>query len=283
VGGASAGGSSSGGSPAGGTATGGEPDMMNQSGSSNGGSSNGGSANGGTGGTAHDGVLNPARPPGQNFDLSMFALQLPIANGDSVLQIKDLSTYTSDYFFSGPDGAMTFWCPVSGAHTMNTHYARTELRELATGGDWAITGTHRLTAQFKMLKNPSSKGTIVGQIHGNATDGTSEVLKLEWTTANKLVASVEDNDTPSKQIDHMLGSYALNSLVTYTFELVNGTLEIIVTDASGDKTFSTPYTAASWAKDKYYFKLGDYVQLEGTSTTDGGRVAFYSFKIEHAP
>ena len=28
-----------------------------------------------------------------------------------------------------PDGAMTFWCPVTGAHTMNTHYPRTELRE----------------------------------------------------------------------------------------------------------------------------------------------------------
>jgi len=240
------------------------------------------SAAAGSGGSAGRGAPDPALPPGQNFDLSRFALQLPIADGNSVLQVKDLASYTSDYFFTGTDAAMVFWCLTTGATMPNSHYLRTELRELPDGGDWAITGHHRLTASFKMLQNTPSKGTIVGQIHGNATDGTSEVLKLEWLSNDDIVASVEQNDSPSKQIDHKMGSgYKRGDLVSYDFELKDAALTVKVTDARGTQSFTTPYTAASWTQDKYYFKLGTYVQLDTGGSTVGGKVAFYSFSIEH--
>jgi hypothetical protein len=230
-------------------------------------------------------VIDPALPPGQNYDLGAFALQLPLAQGDSVQQITnpELRDYSSEFFYSGDDGAMVFWCPVTGATTLNSHYPRTELRERPAGGDWAIDGHHELSASFKMLENPASKGTIIGQIHGNATGGTSEVLKLEWTSGNEIVASVEANDNPSQQVDHGMGKYQLGELVSYTFELNGGVLDITVTGAQGDVKYSTPYTAASWKQDKYYFKLGSYVQLDTGPASDGGRVAFYSFAIEHGP
>lgn len=236
----------------------------------------------GAGGTAEVG-LDPTRVPGQNFDLSQWALQLPIASGDSVQQVKDLSAYTSQYFYTAEDGAMVFWCPVTGATTPNSHYPRTELRELPTGGDWDIGGHHRLSAQLEMLQNPPSKGTIIGQIHGNATGGTSEVLKLEWTSDNQIIASVEANDDPAKQINHTIGKYALGALVSYTAELTDSVLTVSVTDDAGTKTFTTPYTAASWKSDKYYFKLGSYVQLDAGTEQQGGRVAFYAFSVEHGP
>jgi hypothetical protein len=274
---------------AGSTAAGGDAaaGTRNDGGSTTGGvgagSANGGNAGGDAEGGAH--VLDPSLPPGNNYDLSRFALQLPLASGDSVKQITDpeLETYTSEYFYSGEDGAIVFWCPVNGATTPNSHYPRTELRERAAGGDWEITGHHKLTASFKMLENPASKGTIIGQIHGNATGGTSEVLKLEWTSDNEIVASVEANDDPAKQINHTIGSYELGELISYTFELNDGVLEITITNAAGDKKLSTPYTAASWKQDRYYFKLGSYVQLDTGPATDGGRVAFYAFDILHAP
>jgi Alginate lyase len=233
------------------------------------------------GGSAGSGVIDPARPPGQNFDLAQFALQLPVASGASVQQIKPVGDYSSEYFYTGEDGAMTFWCPVTGTTTPNSHYPRTELRELPLGGDWDIGGIHVLRAQFKMLQSPSSKGTIIGQIHGNATDGTSEVLKLEWTTENQIIASVEANDNPAQQINHTMGSYKLGQLLSYALELKGSVLTVTVTDQNGDKTFTTPYTATSWTNDKYYFKLGSYVQLDTGAATNGGRVAFYSFSIEH--
>jgi hypothetical protein len=244
-----------------------------------------GSAGSEAAGAAGMHAIDPALPPGQNYDLSAWALQLPLAQGDSVQQISQpaLRDYSSELFYSGEDGAIVFWCPVTGATTPNSHYPRTELRERPSGGDWAIDGHHKLTASFRMLESPASKGTIIGQIHGNATGGTSEVLKLEWTSDNEIVASVEANDTPSKQIDHGMGSYELGELLTYTFELNGGVLDITVTSAAGDVKYSTPYTAASWKQDEYYFKLGSYVQLDTGPATDGGRVAFYAFAIEHGP
>ncbi len=232
---------------------------------------------------AADVGLSPERVPGENFDLTHWALQLPVASGNSVEQIKDLSSYTSVYFFSGPDGAMTFWCPVTGATTPNTHYPRTELRELPVGGDWDITGHHRLTAQLKMLQNPPSKGTVIGQIHGNATGGTSEVLKLEWMSDNQLVASVEANDDPAKQLNHTLGTYKLGELLSYTAELQDSMLTVSVTNDAGTQSYTTPYTAGSWQSDKYYFKLGAYVQLDSGTDQQGGRVAFYAVAVEHTP
>lgn len=274
---------------AGATSDGGSVNEPTDGGTGNGGGGAGGTSAtaGGSAGSAGSGghaAPDPALPPGQNYDLSHFALQLPIAEGNSVLQIKDpaLITYTSDYFFTGTDAAMVFWCPVTGAHTPNTHYPRSELRELPEGGDWAITGHHRLTASFKMLQNTPSKGTIVGQIHGNSTGGTSEVLKLEWMSNNDIVASVEQNDSPSSQVDHKMGSgYKHDELVSYDFELKDATLTVKVTDARGTASFTTPYTAASWTQDKYYFKLGAYVQLDTGGSSVGGKVAFYSFAIEH--
>ncbi|HEY3667316.1 MAG TPA: polysaccharide lyase family 7 protein, partial [Polyangiaceae bacterium] len=179
------------------------------------------------------------------------------------------------------DGAMSFWCPVTGATTMNTHYPRTELRENPVGGDWAISGTHSLIASFKVTKSPKSKGLIIGQIHGNATDGTGEVLKLEWMSNNEIIASVEDNNSAA-QSDKSMGTYALNDQMSYAIKLVKSQLTVSVTSAKGvTKTITSPYTASRWTKDSYYFKFGDYVQLNIGTSADGGRVSFYSFAIDH--
>lgn len=134
-----------------------------------------------------------------------------------------------------------------------------------------------------MLENPASKGTIIGQIHGNAGGGTSEVLELEWTRDNEIVASVEADDDPAKQTNHTMGSYELGELITYTFELNDAVLDITITSAGGEEKYSTPYTAASWLAGNYYFKLGSYVQLDTGPATDGGRVAFTRCQIEHGP
>lgn len=273
------GGSAQGGAAQGGAPQGGAP----QGGSAEGGAAQGGAAQGGSGGSSTG--LDPAKTPGKNFDLSHFQLQLPIADGANVKTISSaaLATYTSDYFYTAPDGAMTFWCPVTGAHTAHTEYPRSELRETAVGGDWQITGKHSLVARFKVTKTPpGSKGMIIGQVHGNKTDGTSEVLKLEWMSSNAIVASVEKDTDPSAQQNIPLGNYTLGSEYTYAIELANSTLKVTITDAQGtSKSITSPYTAASWKEDTYYFKLGDYVQVNTGADADGGRISFYSFTITH--
>src|SRR5947209_16011728 len=105
-----------------------------------------------------------ALPPGNNFDLSHWKLTLPIDNLGGTLgeaaEIKNplLQSYTSQFFFTGSDGAMVFWCPVIGAVTSSATDSRTELRELLDGSssdvNWTGYGTHILRAQCKVTQQP---------------------------------------------------------------------------------------------------------------------------------
>jgi hypothetical protein len=57
---------------------------------------------------------------------------------------------------------------------------------------------------------------------------------------------------------------------------------VSITNGKGvTKTLTSSYSAARWTKDSYYFKLGDYVQLNTGTSADGGRVSFYSLSIAH--
>jgi len=114
--------------------------------------------------------------------------------------------------------------------------------------------------QSVSIKITNSKGVIIGQIHGNAVDGTGEILKLEWTSANAIIGSIEDNNN-ANQSDIALGTYALNELLSYTIKLSNSQLTVSISNAKGvTKTLTSSYSAARWTTDSYYFKLGDYVQ-----------------------
>src|SRR5262245_40756963 len=59
-------------------------------------------------------ALDPSLPPGGNFDLSKWKLTLPDPKTTEVAGV-DLGKGFVDplYFFTGPDGGMTFWCPVT--------------------------------------------------------------------------------------------------------------------------------------------------------------------------
>src|SRR5947209_5591622 len=99
-------------------------------------------------------ALDPGLPPGGNFDLSHWKLQLPTANGSltcsggSVDEIKpaQLAGFTNAYFYTGSDGAMVFWAPINGATTSGSQNPRSELREEIIpsndGTNWILYGTH---------------------------------------------------------------------------------------------------------------------------------------------
>lgn len=91
--------------------------------------------------------LQAGLPPSGNFDLLDWKLDLPINDdgeleGDSATILEeDLATgYTnSDYFFTADDGGLVLRSPSQGATTsVNTRYARSELREMLRRGDTSI-------------------------------------------------------------------------------------------------------------------------------------------------
>src|SRR5882724_1772231 len=120
-------------------------------------------------------ALDPAKPPSGNFDLSHWYLGLPVdssggTNGTSASTNTAalVAGYTSEWFYTGPDGAMTFWAWVVGATTSGSSFPRSELRELisppSTASNWFGYGTHIMDAQCKVLQLPSTKKVIIGQI-----------------------------------------------------------------------------------------------------------------------
>jgi hypothetical protein len=69
-------------------------------------------------------ALNPSLPPGSNFNLNDWYIQLPTVNGiltcsngnvDSASTSQLINGFTNAYFYTGTDGAMVFWAPINGA------------------------------------------------------------------------------------------------------------------------------------------------------------------------
>jgi hypothetical protein len=186
--------------------------------------------------------------------------------------------YTSPYFYTGADGAMIFWCPINGTTTGNTHYPRSELREMLSDSktyDWLATdGTAILAATCAVLQVPSETGeTIIGQIHARSI--VYPMLKLAYKNGRVIAlvkkTSKSDDDTPFP-----LASAALGEKITYEIKLADNVLAITANGVSATVTL-----AADWSPITLYFKAGNYVQAAGKSSTDGAKVAFYAVHVSH--
>ena len=132
--------------------------------------------------------LSPSRKPGQNFNLSKFKLQLPVAHGSGVVEIPSaqLTTYTSEYFYTDKTtGAMVFWVPTDGAHTSGSKFPRTELRQ---NTDFNIsTGSTSLTVTMAVLQTPKRNNIVVGQLKGE----NEQPIELRWNRSGRLSARNE--------------------------------------------------------------------------------------------
>jgi hypothetical protein len=260
-------------------------------------------------------ALDPTKPPGQNFDLSHWKLQLPTIGGvltgtkgsvDSVQPAALVAGFTNDYFYTGPDGALTFWVPDNGSTTSGSDHPRSELREqLIAGNDntnWTVYGAHVLSAQCKVLKVPSDTGKVcIGQIHepntkpdGSPSAGNEHTIMFDLSR-NRIYANVNlDGDQSSSfSVTFISGSsVALSNTIDYTMSVINGLLKISVNNVtnSWDLLSGTNYQthfATNWdaaSGNTVYFKAGDYNQTTNqcNCSTDGAQVAFYSLTRYHA-
>src|SRR5690242_12869532 len=131
-------------------------------------------------------TLDPSLPPGGNFNLSIWSLQLPIGSPGApttipASQLQGPNGYTNPAYFwtDKNDGSMTFWAPEKGVTTPNSNYARTELREMNANGsaaNWSLAGNHTLSAELRIVS--VTKNVAVGQVK-LGTGGTSTKPLLE--------------------------------------------------------------------------------------------------------
>jgi hypothetical protein len=237
-------------------------------------------------------VLDPTKPPGANFNLTNYYLGLPVdssgwTNGlsASVPAAQLITGYSNAwYFYTGPDGAMTFWAFVLGATTSGSSYPRSELREQlsppSNTSNWLAYGTHTLDAQCKVTQVPSSGKVIIGQIHGY-TGAALPLVKLQYNngTIEALIkTNANDTLTDKKYIYSYVG---LSNTMTYQIKAVDGLISVTVNGTT--QSLNVFQTDPDWATNTLYFKAGSYCQDNVGTTNEGSRVAFYSLARSHAP
>ncbi|HXC02605.1 MAG TPA: polysaccharide lyase family 7 protein, partial [Opitutaceae bacterium] len=228
---------------------------------------------------ASSGGLNPNVPPGQNFNLSNWELDLPTGSSGNINIITQpqLATYTDAYFYTDPnDGAMTFFCPENGVHTTNSSFPRSELRELNPGGDWPLTGTNIQTATLKV--EDTLAHVAIGQIHignGGTPTSTKPLLELFYYSTGQITLLLETSPSGGGPETNVT-TVPLGQKFSYTIKTVGNALTIIVNGVTQNYTINSSYNS-----ERFYFKAGDYLQTTGSSSTVGAHVAFYALNVTH--
>lgn len=229
--------------------------------------------------------LNPALPPGSNFDLSAWKLQtLDTDFGFIEISAANLTAgYTSNFFYTDKtDGSMVFRAPSNGQPTSGAHYPRVELRQMTNGANWALSSSTEkiLSTQCRVFTVASAtKKMVIGQIHGS--DTVSELLKLRWVGDAPGQCSVDarfkTNDTAKTEFGVVLASgLTLGDKVTYTIRMKSGTITVTANGGSASQTYTSTYFGTT---DKYYFKAGDYLQYASSDSTIYGQSQFYALVL----
>jgi hypothetical protein len=232
-------------------------------------------------------VLNPKVAPGGNFDLSVWELQLPIGSPGSPTtippaQLKGPNGFQDQYFFTDTtDGAMSFWDPENGVTTAHSKFPRSELREMTASGqvaDWAIPGTHKLSATVDVTQVPNS--VAVGQIHlGSGGSSTKPLLELFYGSNGNITMAIEQTPAGGNEVRHPAGHVPLGTRWSYVIGLSGGNTISLVINGGPTQTWKISPT---FNKYHMYFKAGDYDQSAGNNAAVGAKVKFYALAISHS-
>jgi hypothetical protein len=227
----------------------------------------------GQGEGAGEAVARAVRFPAQIIDASKWYLTLPTGSEGRPDTVEDLSTYASKWFqLNDAKDGVVFTANTGGATTENSHYPRSELREM-TGGEKASwdgrSGTHTMELDQAITKTPATKPDVIaGQIHG--TDDDLILIHLSGSTL-----SVKYDDGSKKAV--LDPSYKLGERFRVKIQSSDGHVKVWY---NGELKADLPVYAAN-----SYFKAGAYVNSnpeKGANPSDVGQVVIYGVKISHA-
>jgi hypothetical protein len=226
-------------------------------------------------GAAATAARGNANLPADVINLGYWYLTLPTGQQGSPDTIENptLEKFTNDFFKLNPtrDGVV-FSAHGDGVTTKNSHYPRSELREMNGGekASWSNTsGSHTLDVCEAITKVPSAKPEVVAaQIH----DGADDVLQIRLEGKNLMV---QYNDGKSEAI--IDPNYVLGTPYNVRIIAANSKVDVLY---NGQKKAELPLSGSGW-----YWKVGAYVQSNSTKG-DGagsvGEVTVYSLNCVHA-
>ena len=138
-------------------------------------------------------ALDPSAPPGSNFNLSVWQLELPTGSAGNPTTISNTQLedgFTDSYFFTNSsDGSMSFKDPGTNCVTYSgSSYCRTELREVKTDGSqtvWSPSNTNKLSATLEVVN--AGGGITIGQIHLDDSVSSKPLCELYYKSNGDLV------------------------------------------------------------------------------------------------
>jgi hypothetical protein len=227
--------------------------------------------------------LEARNPPGANFDLSHWKLQLPDATATEISAAQLTAGFTNSFFYSDSDGTMVFSCPVTGGTTSGSIFPRCELREMLDPDDetvnWTGYGTHILEGQCKVTQIPSTRRTFIAQIHG-FNETADPLLKLRYD--NRVVeALVRETVTATNDTCFPLATVDLGDVIAYQIKMTDGFLSVTVNGTS--QSVNMFQLDPAWTNRTFYFKAGNYCQDNAGTPDEGAVVSFYQLNVNHSP
>jgi hypothetical protein len=222
-------------------------------------------------GAGHTAVTSP----GELIDTNEWYLTLPTGKEGSpdTIEGSKLATYHSKFFdlTTARDG-IAFNAGADGVTTKNSHYPRSELREMngSEKASWSNTsGTHVFDVREAFTKLPSAKPEVVGvQIH----DAEDDVMQIRLEGKKLMVQYHDGKSEAVLDPDYQLGTPFDTRIVA-----ANGKVDVLY---NGQKKAELPLSGSGW-----YWKVGAYVQSNG-SKGDGagstGEVVVYKADISHS-
>ena len=202
--------------------------------------------------------------PSEAFDLHGWKLQVP-----GPLEIKNLHSYSSGYFFLNASREMCFSLNAAEQGTTpNTKYVRSELRHLA---NWTVDSSHTLTGEVRVESQLQPDKLTVLQIHGITPQGDNAPPLLRIAVNHgDLFAELKPDATGEKTESIPLKSGVKTGYVKVAIIVRAGRLRI---DVDGVQKVDRDL---SYWKFSNYFKAGLYPQ----ATQGTAQVFFRSLKAD---
>ncbi len=212
--------------------------------------------------------------PSDLLDLSDWKLTLPTGEPGRPEEVlpANLSRFTNEFFkVNDSRDGVVFMAEVGGVTTKNSHYPRSELREMRGGEKAAWSnpgGSHMLEVREAILAVPQVKPEVVAaQIH----DGDDDVLQIRLE-GERL--TVQSDDGESETV--LDPAYRLGTPYQLKIVAADGRIEVFY---NGAKKAELTKSGTGW-----YFKVGAYVQSspdKGDKEGTPGAVAVYALKVTH--
>jgi hypothetical protein len=215
------------------------------------------------------------KSPGELIDTNEWYLTLPTGKAGSpdTIEGSNLATYHSKFFdLTGKRDGIVFHAGADGVTTKNSHYPRSELREMngTEKASWSnTTGTHTLEVREAFTKLPDSKPEVVGvQIH----DAEDDVMQIRLEGKTLMVRYNDGGSEAVLDPDYKLGTPFDTKIVA-----ANGKVDVLY---NGQKKAELPLSGSGW-----YWKVGAYVQSnasKGEGSGSAGEVVVYKADISHS-